>query len=188
MTNRRSTVQSNPKPCTWRPQFSIFRGQAVSGIPPRKRRHAPSPEQGARLPLLSTSTPVAPAKSQRGLSPRARRQVFDDPPRTRGDNPSTSRGSHDHGWGICLTLGVGNMLTLDTVATARAYAVQKKIGTKEGSKRFSTKADLKKFVSSVPSMKKSAKPKRTKPRVVRPKIALLARSRYSFSRQERRVP
>jgi Helix-turn-helix domain len=49
-----------------------------------------------------------------------------------------------------------------SVATVRVYAVQKKIGTKEGNKRFFTKADLKKFTASGPSGKRSARPKTAK--------------------------
>jgi hypothetical protein len=52
MTIRPPTVQSDPKPCAWRALISIFGGQAVSGHPPGKRRHAKSPRPAAWLPLL----------------------------------------------------------------------------------------------------------------------------------------
>ena len=46
-----------------------------------------------------------------------------------------------------------------SLSTVRVYALQKKLGSKEGNRRFFTKADLKRFTAPVKLGKSVAKPK-----------------------------
>jgi hypothetical protein len=57
-----------------------------------------------------------------------------------------------------------------SVATVRVYASQKKLGTKEGNKKFFSKADIKKFRASVPSSKRSSKLKAAKKATVKTRL------------------
>ncbi len=54
-----------------------------------------------------------------------------------------------------------------SIATVRVYAAQKKLGTREGNRRFFTKADLEKFRSSAPSPRKSSKRKAGRPKAAK---------------------
>ena len=58
-----------------------------------------------------------------------------------------------------------------SLATVRAYARQRKIGTKVGSKRLFTMADLKKFTTTKGSSKAPARAKAATPKVSRKAIA-----------------
>jgi len=51
-----------------------------------------------------------------------------------------------------------------SLATVRAYAAKRKIGTRQGKQKFFTKADLKKFTGPASTSKRASKPKRVKPK------------------------